>query len=60
MPLYKETKRKHMVCLSFLVVNFISTPDQPADIFTKALSSPRFLNQSVKVMGVLPLRLKGM
>lgn len=68
MPLYKETKRNTWYAFPNwekelkkrdLVVNFISTPDQPADIFTKALPSPRFLIQSVKVMGVLPLLIEG-
>ena len=42
-----------------LKVNFISSLDQLADIFTKALSSPRFLDLAHKLMGVPPLSLKG-
>ena len=42
-----------------LKVNFISSLDQLADIFTKALSSPRFLDLAHKLMGVLSLNLKG-
>ena len=42
-----------------LKVHFISTLDQLADIFTKALSSPRFLDLAHKLMGVPPLRLRG-
>ena len=33
-------------------VHFISTLDQLADIFTKALSSPKFLELASKLMGV--------
>ena len=42
-----------------LKVHFISTLDQIADIFTKALSSPRFLDPAHKLMGVPPLCLRG-
>ena len=42
-----------------LKVHFISTLDQLADIFTKALSSPRFLDLAHKLMGVPPLILRG-
>ena len=40
-------------------VNFISTLDQLANIFTKALSSPRFLDLANKLIGVPPLNLRG-
>ena len=39
-------------------VNFISTLDQLANIFTKALSSPRFLDLANKLIGVPPLNLR--
>ena len=42
-----------------LKVHFISTLDQIADIFTKALSSPCFLDLAHKLMGVPPLNLRG-
>ena len=42
-----------------LKLNFISTLDQLADIFTKALPSPRFLDLASKLMGVPPLSLRG-
>lgn len=42
-----------------LKVNFISTLDQLANIFTKALPSPRFLDLAHKLMGVLALSLRG-
>ena len=41
-----------------LKVNFISSLDQLVDIFTKALSSPRFLDLAHKLMGVPPLSLR--
>ena len=40
-------------------VNFISTLDQLENIFTKALSSPRFLDLANKLIGVPPLNLRG-
>lgn len=42
-----------------LQVKFISTKDQLADIFTKALSSPMFLDLASKLMGVPPLNSRG-
>jgi len=42
-----------------LELNFISTLDQLADIFTKALPSSRFLDLAHKLMGVPPLSLRG-
>ena len=42
-----------------LNLNFISTLDQLADIFTKALPSSRFLDLAYKLMGVPPLSLRG-
>jgi len=42
-----------------LQINFISTHDQLADIFTKALSSPQFLDLAYKLMGLPPLSLRG-
>ena len=42
-----------------LKVNFINSLDQLANIFTNALSSPRFLNLAHKMMGVPPLSLRG-
>ena len=42
-----------------LKVHFISTLDQIADIFTKAISSPCFLDLAHKLMGVPPLSLRG-
>ena len=42
-----------------LKVNFINSLDQLANIFTKALSSPHFLNLAHKLMGVPPLSLRG-
>ena len=42
-----------------LKVHFISTLDQLANIFTRALSSPRFLDLAHKLMGVPPLSLRG-
>ena len=40
-------------------VHFISILDQLANIFTKTLSFPRFLDLAHKLMGVLPLSLRG-
>ena len=42
-----------------LKLNFIYTLDQLANIFTKALPSPRFLDLASKLMGVPPLSLRG-
>ena len=42
-----------------LQVHFISTKDQLADIFTKALSSPKFQALVFNLMGVPPLSLTG-
>ena len=41
-----------------LQINFISPHDQLADIFTKALSSPQFLDLAYKLMGLPPLNLR--
>ena len=43
-----------------MVLKYISTLDQLADLFTKSLSSPRFRVLSFKLMGLPPLRLRGM
>ena len=43
-----------------LKVNFISSLDQLVDVFTKALSSPRFLDLAHKLKGVPPLSMRGM
>ena len=42
-----------------LKLNFISTLNQLADIFTKALSSPWFLDLAHKLMSFPPLSLRG-
>ena len=43
-----------------MVLKYISTLDQLVDLFTKSLSSPRFRVLSFKLMGLPPLRLRGM
>ena len=43
-----------------LKINFISTLDQLANIFTKALPSPRFPDLASKLIGVPPFSLRGM
>ena len=42
-----------------LVVKYISTSDQLADVFTKSLPSPQFHFLVHKIMGVPPLCLRG-
>lgn len=42
-----------------LVVEYISTSDQLANVFIKSLPSPRFHFLVHKLMGVPPLRLRG-
>ena len=42
-----------------LVVKYISTSDQLADVFTKSLPSPRFHFLVPKLMGVPPFCLRG-
>ena len=42
-----------------LVVEYISTSDQFADVFIKSLPSPRFHFLVHKLMGVPPLRFRG-
>ena len=42
-----------------MVLKYISTLDQLADIFTKGLPSPHFHALSFKLMGNPPLRLRG-
>ena len=53
----------HYICEKVLAkelkINFISTLDQLANIFTKALPSPWFPDLASKLMGVPPLSLKG-
>ena len=43
-----------------MVLKYISTLDQLADLFTKSLSSPRFRVLSFKLIGLPPLCLRGM
>ena len=42
-----------------MVIKYISTLDQLADIFTKGLPSPWFHALSYKLMGTPPLHLRG-
>ena len=41
-----------------LKVNFLNSLDQLANVFTKALSSPHFLDLAHKLMGVPPLSMR--
>ena len=50
---------REKVLIKELKVTFISTLDQLADIFTKALSSPQFLDLTHKLIGVPPFSLRG-
>ena len=42
-----------------MLVKFISTHDQLADLFTKGLPTPRFHALLTNLMGVPPLSLRG-
>jgi len=42
-----------------MVIKYISTSDQLADLFTKSLPSPRFHALSFKLVGLSPLHLRG-